>query len=219
MNVLSKEALLDKFRLFLETNNEERSANNSPDAHPVDLYTLLCELAALKNEVRLEARQFKTALESFGSSADTLRTDKETLLAELDRCRQAGERKSRDAVRGLLTQILDLRDRIEAGLSAAENYRPKRFRLCRRRKEHALIKALREGQSLTLGRLDQLLTSHNVLPIEVIGQILDPHTMRAAEIDQHPKIDAGVVTGELRKGFSWGDEILRPAEVRVNKPE
>lgn len=221
MNALSKETLLDEFRLFLEAEarNQNEAANNSQDARQVDLYTLFCELSALKNEVRLEARQFKAALESFGSVTESLRADKENLLAELDRSRQAGEQKSRGAVRGMLIQLLDLRDRIEAGLKAAGSYHPKRFRLSLRQKEKALINGLREGQDLTLGRLDQLLASHNVHPVEALGQVLDPHTMRAAEVDRQPAIDAGVVTGELRKGFSWGDEILRPAEVRVNKPE
>ena len=47
--------------------------------------------------------------------------------------------------------------------------------------------------------------------------MLDPHTMNAVEIDRDPKIDNGIVLEELRKGFLFEDQVLRIAEVKVNK--
>jgi molecular chaperone GrpE len=41
--------------------------------------------------------------------------------------------------------------------------------------------------------------------------------MRVIEVESRPDLAAGFVTGELRKGFVWNDELLRPAEVKVNK--
>ena len=159
----------------------------------------------------------KSALDQFRSLLEQLQSDKSSLIDQLARSREQEQKQSRDAMRPLLLQLLDLRDRIEAGVEAAESYRPKRFTRLRRRREIDVINALQEGQALTLGRLDQLLASFDVLPIEVLNHLLDPHTMRAAELDQQAGLADGLVTAECRKGFFWGSEVLRVAEVKVNK--
>jgi len=41
--------------------------------------------------------------------------------------------------------------------------------------------------------------------------------MRAAEIEQRSDIGNGIVTEELRKGYLWQGELLRLAEVKVNR--
>lgn len=76
---------------------------------------------------------------------------------------------------------------------------------------------LSEGQAITLRRLDQTLNRYRVQPLEVLNKTLDPHTMRVVEVDQQPNLAEGIVTEEIRKGFLWEDEVLRLAEVKVNK--
>jgi len=219
LNDANKAALLEAFQAALEE-EAETSAPESDAAgaeQQADLFSLFSELAALKSEVHLEARQFKTALERFGGVADALEADRESWMGQLARAREDAERRSRAALKLLLLELLELRDRLEAGLHAAERYRPKRFAMRSHRHEADLIKAMRDGQELTLRRLENLLASHEVHPIAVLNRELDPHTMRAAEIDHHTDKKNGVVTAELRKGFYWGDTVLRTAEVRVNK--
>jgi len=41
--------------------------------------------------------------------------------------------------------------------------------------------------------------------------------MTAVEIAHDAKLDNGIVIEELRKGFLFGDQVLRLAEVKVNK--
>ena len=89
--------------------------------------------------------------------------------------------------------------------------------LCKR--ETALITAMAQGQEISLRRLDQLLNSYQVIALETCGKPLDPHTMRAAAIAQRTDLANGIVVEELRKGYRWKDELLRLAEVRVNKLE
>ena len=43
------------------------------------------------------------------------------------------------------------------------------------------------------------------------------HTMRAAELDHRSDLANGIVTEELRKGYLWQGELLRLAEVKVNR--
>jgi molecular chaperone GrpE len=59
--------------------------------------------------------------------------------------------------------------------------------------------------------------AQQVVALPVQGQPLDPHTMRVAEVDQRPDLANGIVTEELRKGYLWQGELLRLAEVKVNR--
>lgn len=74
-----------------------------------------------------------------------------------------------------------------------------------------------EGQAITVRRLDQTLTRHDVRPLEVLHKPFDSQSMRLIEDDHYPNLADGIVTTELRKGFQWENEILRLAEVKVNK--
>lgn len=70
---------------------------------------------------------------------------------------------------------------------------------------------------MTLKRFEQLLQRHQVYAIDCVGKPLDPRTMSAVEISQDPKLDNGIVIEELRKGFLFENNVLRLAEVKVNK--
>ncbi|MDQ2694932.1 MAG: nucleotide exchange factor GrpE, partial [Pseudomonadota bacterium] len=72
-------------------------------------------------------------------------------------------------------------------------------------------------QAMTLRRLDRILADYRVQPLEVLDRPLDPHAMRVVEVESRADRAQGVVTAELRKGFFWEDDLLRPAEVKVNK--
>jgi molecular chaperone GrpE len=181
---------------------------------------LLAEMAALKNEVRLQARQFKSALEQTQALSETLGEHNQTLTRDLERARaQAGQAKAQ-AERGLLLGLLELRDRLQAGLDAQTAWRPSPLlRLLGDAERHS--RSLREGSALTLQRLDELLTNHRVRPIAALGQALDPQCMQAVGIEWTPEAAEGVVLRELRRGYQQGHQqgtaLLRSAEVIINK--
>jgi molecular chaperone GrpE len=215
MDITTKELLINRFRAYLE---ELPEAAEEPDVEQrqTDLFSLFTELATLKNEVRLESRQVKTALDEFRAVFDILQTSHSQLNEALERLRAAQQAQRRTLLQPLLLELLELYERLEAGLQAVRGYRRSPLSwLCRR--EKALIEAIGTGQEISLRRLEQLLNSQNVTAIEVTGKPLDPHSMRAAEVDQRSDLDSGIVTEELRKGFTWEGELLRLAEVKVNK--
>jgi molecular chaperone GrpE len=112
--------------------------------------------------------------------------------------------------------MLDLRDRLQAGADAAAARRPSALaRLVPG--ETRFARALSEGLTLTLQRLDELLSTHRVRPIDALGQPLDPQRMRAVGVEAAPDAPDGVVLREARRGFLHGGEPLRAAEVIVNK--
>ncbi|TVR65377.1 MAG: nucleotide exchange factor GrpE [Candidatus Competibacteraceae bacterium] len=212
------ERLLDRFRAYLDDAPEPDSNDEAGAAaeRRTDLYSLFAELAALKNEVRLESRQVKTALDEFKSVFSTLHASQNQLTGELDRTRAALPEQRKAGLRPVLLELLELRDRLEAGLQALQNHRPSLLgRLGGR--ELALIRAVTQGQDISLRRLEQILSAQQVVALAALGQPLDPHTMRAAEVEHRAEIANGVVTEELRKGYLWQDELLRLAEVKVNR--
>ncbi len=208
----AKERLLEQFRACLDSDPDDAV----DEGEPIDMSTLLAEMAALKNEVRLQARQFKSALEQTQALSDALGEHNQALARELERARaQAAEAKAQ-AERGLLLGLLELRDRLQAGLDAQTAWRPAPLlRLLSDAQRHS--RSLREGSALTLQRLDELLASHRVRPIAALGQALDPQCMQAVGIEWDPRAAEGVVLRELRRGFQQGTVLLRSAEVIVNK--
>jgi molecular chaperone GrpE len=207
-----KQRLIEEFRTCLE----QWEKQDADQGEPVDLRTLLGEMAALKNEVRLESRQFKSALEELKSFGEALRAHNERLARDLERARAEAAEGKLQTERRLLLGMLDLRDRLQAGADAAAARRPSALaRLVPG--ETRFARALSEGLTLTLQRLDELLATHRVRPIEALGQPLDPQRMRAVGVEADPEALDGVVLREARRGFYHGGELLRAADVIVNK--
>lgn len=208
----TKQRLIDQVRACLDGDD---SGPDDTD-QPLDLHTLLAEMAALKNEVRLQARQFKTALEQTQALGDALRAQSERLQQDLDRARAQAMQAKTQAERGLLLGLLELRDRLQAGLDMQAAWRPTTLQRLLG-SDQRFNQSLRQGSTLTLQRLDELLHSHRVRPIAAIDQPLDPQCMHAVAVEWAPQIAEGRVLRELRRGYMQGTELLRAAEVIVNK--
>lgn len=213
-----KESLIEQFRAYLDEcveNDAEESDTDAGDT-PLDLHTLLSEMAALKNEIRLESRQFKSMLEEMRQFGEVLREQNERLNRELERVREQAAAAKRQAERGLLLGLLDLRDRLAAGVEAGAAHRP--GLLARLTPAEARFAAsLAQGLALTLRRADELLAGHQVRPLEAIGQNLDPHRMRAVGVETLSDQPDGQVLREVLRGYYQHGELLRAAEVIVNK--
>lgn len=213
MDDVVKERLIAQFRAYLdETSNEMPMV---PDHESEASFSLFAELAGLKNEVKRESRQVKEALDQFKAVFETLKADNATLSQELEQRRGGEKDLRRKTLHPLLLQLLELHDRLEAAVKLTSPRRTLLARFCRR--QSRFIESLQEGQSMTLRRLQRLLADYGVRPMEVLDKPLDPHTMRVIEVESRPELAQGMVTAELRKGFFWDDELLRTAEVKVNK--
>ena len=175
-------------------------------------------MAALKNEVRLESRQFKSALEELRSlRRGAARAQRAAGAGAGTRARAGGRGAARRPSAGLLLGLLDLRDRLQAGADAADGAAALRRWPRLMPGETRYARSLREGLTLTLQRLDELLATHRVRPIDALGLPLDPQRMHAVGVESAPEAPDGVVLREARRGFSHGGELLRIAEVIVNK--
>ena len=70
---------------------------------------------------------------------------------------------------------------------------------------------------MTLRRLDGVLADRRIVPTETVGRPFDSRLASAVATVENPGLADGVVVEELRPGFLWHDELLRPAEVVVAK--
>ena len=208
----AKQQLVERFRTYLET-ADTGAAEADPDAP--DLFTLLAELMALKNEVKLESRQVKGALEQFREVFDTLRLANERLSGELHRHQQQQSDSAAEAEQPLLIELIELRDRLQAGHVHADSYKP--GWLARRGHADRFVAGMAEGLAMNLRRLDETLIRWDVRPIDAVGQSFDPRVMSTVDVVGDPARRNGEVISEVRVGYLRGRELLRTADVIVNK--
>jgi molecular chaperone GrpE len=212
MEQSAKEALVARFSDYLEQ-ADTLTATEAEGSVP-DLFTLLAELSALKSEVKLESRQVKSALEEFRALFDALREGNTHLAEERERRREQEQAVGQLTQKDLLLDLLDLRDRLQAGHEQALRFRPGWFG---RRSAASFVAAMADGMAMNLRRLDEVLARRDVRPLPALREPFDPRIMHAADIAEDRSQPEGRVLRELRTGFLLGDRLLRPAEVVVNR--
>ncbi|OGO40496.1 MAG: nucleotide exchange factor GrpE [Chloroflexi bacterium RBG_16_57_9] len=128
-------------------------------------------------------------------------------MAELDNVRKRVERtyeqRLDNARRDFLRRFLSVADNLELALAHAgtDTARP----------DH-----LREGIELTYRDLQRVLADEGIKTMEPVGQPFDPRFHEAVETVVSDTPD-GTVVAEIQKGYLYGDQLLRPAKVRVAK--
>jgi molecular chaperone GrpE len=217
-----KENLLSRFIAYLDGLDHDESGEAPAGAaeevsEEADLFSVFVELAGLRSEVRTQSRIVKEALDRFRSVFDTLQASHAALEQELKRARADVRDRERRLLKPLLLDIIDVRDRLAAGLKSALAAPPRRWheRLLPLAKRGADAEAWREGMRITLRRVDRLLADQRIAVIETVGRPLDPRHAAAVATVEAPSAADGIVVEEVRAGFLWQGELLRPAEVIV----
>jgi molecular chaperone GrpE len=77
--------------------------------------------------------------------------------------------------------------------------------------------AYRKGVELIHGKLHDMLRRQGVKAIDVVGADFDPNVHQAVMHEESPEHREGEVIGELQKGYTLNDRLLRPAMVKVAK--
>lgn len=189
-----KEALLAAFERFLAANPQVEAG---PAVGPAQV---LVELTALRIETQKLGRTLNDLLERE-------QADRAARLQSIER----------ERLRPVLLDLIELRDRLEAGIEALARLRPTWLTRLMCRRKGLRFQAVLAGFKLILLRLDQQLAALGVEAIEAQDRPFDPATMRAAEVVCLRRLPEAQVVGVLRRGWRWRGEVLKVAEVRVNK--
>lgn len=212
MDEIRKDELASRFREFLD-----EADDHSVPAESIDLFRLFAELTALKKEVQIESRQLKAALDGFQEVFALLEKNNRQLEEELRAGRRRGEEMLNAGRKSVFLDLLDIYDRLTAGLKAMRNLEPASFLFKWCGKERAALDAVKQGQEMTRRRVLDILAGYEVRPMTVMDRPFDPKIMRAVgrlwDKDRQP----GTVVEEIKNGFWWGEAVLRLAEVKINQ--
>jgi molecular chaperone GrpE len=126
-------------------------------------------------------------------------------MADFENYKKRMERQYREQSdagrRDVLKKFLPVIDNLERALSF----------------EDANADALRNGVQQTLKGFEALLGMEGVKPIPVKGQKFDPNVAEAIGTQAAEGVEDDTILEEAQKGYTIGDELLRPAKVIVAK--
>lgn len=184
-----------------ETNGETNGEPIAGPGAPMDsVEALRAEVARLSHEAERNWQQFLRA------------------AADLENYRKQAARQREEAVastrRALLAVILGVADTLEralahaGGAGAAGPVGPV--------EGNAEAAAIADGIRLAHRQVLDVLSRMGVKPVEALGKEFDPRLHDAVEVvAAGGGASAGTVAAEIQRGYMLGDEVLRPARVRV----
>jgi molecular chaperone GrpE len=143
------------------------------------------EIERLQQELSREHDRHLRALADFDNY-------RKRVQRERDSTAQAGKRQ-------LVLALLDMMDDFERALAYA----------------HTAPESILAGARVIHQRLTDLLQAQGVVPYTSAGQPFDPALHDAIDAIKTDQATSGVVLDELSHGYRWGNEVLRPARVRV----
>ncbi|MDQ7841178.1 MAG: nucleotide exchange factor GrpE [bacterium] len=169
-----------------ETNGEPIAG---PEASGESVEALRAEVARLTQETDRNRQQFLRA------------------AADLENYRKHAARQREEAVastrRALLAVILGVADTLERALAHAGG-------------AGAEAAAIADGIRLAHRQVSEVLSRMGVRPMEALGREFDPRFHDAVEaVAAGGCASAGTVAAEIQRGYMLGEEVLRPARVRV----
>jgi molecular chaperone GrpE len=140
------------------------------------------------------------------SEKDALQDRLLRTVAEFDNYRKRIERDPRDQANALVAdaieELLPIIDNLERALEAPIG------------SDTAVFRA---GVELIHRQMTELLRQRGVKPIQAAGTDFDPRFHQAMAQEVSAEHREGEVMEELRKGYTLGERLLRPAMVKVAK--
>lgn len=102
----------------------------------------------------------------------------------------------------LLLEVLPVLDHYEMGLQTAE--------------QHDADQAVLDGFKMVYDQFQNVLKKFNITPIEAVGEEFDPHKHEALTHLPSDEFAAEVCSNQVRRGYLFGDKLLRAAQVVVS---
>jgi molecular chaperone GrpE len=115
------------------------------------------------------------------------------------RIERDGNKIVEEGKRGMMLPLLDIIDDMEKALKCVSD------------KEQPIVK----GVQIIYQKLLAMLETFGVLPFVSVGTPFNHNLHEAVATAKHKGSKPGTVIDELRCGYLWNNELLRPAQVRV----
>lgn len=128
-------------------------------------------------------------------------------LAESENIRKRVRQQSEETVRfqreNLIRDLLPIVDNLERAVQAAQGATDSRV--------------IVDGVEMVLRSLLDLLKTHGVVPLSVVGHPFDPNRHEAVDQVESAEHPPNTVVSEFHRGYLIGDRMLRTARVAVAK--
>ena len=145
------------------------------------------EIERLKEEVRREHDMYLRAL-----------ADYDNYRRRIERERATAARSGKREIMLQLLEVLDGFDRALQHVGDAPS-------------------SVSEGLQLLHRKLLGMLEAQGITPLQSLGETFNPELHDAIGSVESEEVEPGTVAEEMQRGYRWGDDVLRPARVRVAK--
>ena len=81
------------------------------------------------------------------------------------------------------------------------------------------VEDLKQGVSMILKQMGNLLRDHGVERIEALGETFDPSYHEAVSREEDAAVRTPTVVEEMQAGYRMHERLLRPSVVKVAMPE
>lgn len=217
-----KERALEDFRAWLDdlpgaaddADEGEDAEGGAGEPREVDLRDLFAEFAALRQEVRLQNREQSRASRELAKAAESCDTASRLVRRREDDLAAFEKRVVAEAENRCLRSVLEVHDALVRGRDAAMALRERRGLFGRPVRG---VGGVVEGYELALRRFERMLARFGVRRTQSTGRPFDSRIMHAMEVRRVEQAEDGVVVEELLGGFTRDGDVLRLADVAVNR--
>jgi len=240
--MLEQQALFEKFLNLLQSapTPPEYLEAEPESSTPFDPYQMVAEWIALRHEVKQQGKLLQTSQNTLQQAFEALQTEKEHLQQQLEVSQKQGVAQADQKAlwRDLLT-VLDALDQASAHWQeqidalAPSPLQPQSQPFWKRWIQQVaqsqpnetvpvestslrdVLVSNQQGVDLIRRSLLDILRQRQVIPISTPGCSFNPQTMYAVGRQESASIPENTVIQEVVRGYLWGDQVLREAQVIV----
>ena len=143
------------------------------------------EIARLQEELRREHDMYLRALADFENYRRRVERDRSTA--------------ARSGKRDVILPLLDVLDGFDRALTHIGDQ----------------PSSVAQGLQALHRKLLSVLEAQGVTPFQSVGAVFNPELHDAIGSVESDEFESGAVVDEAQRGYRWGEDVLRPARVRV----
>jgi molecular chaperone GrpE len=167
------------------------NAEQQPITQPSSEVVKIAELEAQLNKARQEATDNWTKYLRERADVDNIRKRQERLVTD----RVQNQKKA------IFNKLLDVMDNVERALQYQETMDKQQ---------------LQQTLRMFHWQMNEVMRSEGVNAVATVGETFNPYLHEAIEAIENSDQPEGTILEEARKGYTLGDETLRPARVKVS---
>jgi molecular chaperone GrpE (heat shock protein) len=178
----------------------------------VDMFALLSEFCALRQEIRFQNREQSKAVDSVDQVVAEMREAAEMFKAKSRKIETLEENIRMACEKKTAAPFFEVRDSLARGKAATQKVMESKTFL---RPLPKGMDGILEGYGMAIGKLDKALSSLDIAPVTTVGKPFDPKTMEAVGKKKVEGAQSGAVVEEVSGGFVKNGDILKTARVIV----